>query len=225
MALPLGPLDVRPQHMKQILEYYRHLPDEFLPMEVIEPPDDVPREKWDREAWRQYLCTLFPRSHIPTKLTLKSGVSLQPPRFLFGWAMELSVLRTIAESRGFAEHLRPLNFRKLAENLTSVVRSQCPQVVEQFGWSLVTLVNVHSKGMIYCLALADSWMTGNRKPSDEQISALRGFFGIGKGDVVALADNEAMWWTGLEFSHWIYRHKWEHLRDCRPWDLARRVAN
>ncbi|KAJ3519934.1 hypothetical protein NMY22_g12976 [Coprinellus aureogranulatus] len=228
MAPPLSHLDLRSGHMKQVLYYYRHLPDEFLPSEIMEPPEvitpGVTKEEWTKEAWRAYLCKTFPRSHIPTKLALKSGVNFQPPRFIFGWAMEYSVLKTIAERCGFARHLIPLDLHKLAEDLTSVVRSQCPQVVEQFGWSFIARVLVHDKGILYCIAVADSWMTGNNKPTAEQINTLREFFGIGKGNVIALADNEAMWWTELDSTQWHYRHKWEDLKEHRPWDLERSIA-
>ncbi|KAJ3519932.1 hypothetical protein NMY22_g12975 [Coprinellus aureogranulatus] len=218
-------LDLRPEHKKQFIAYYKHLPDEFFPIDVIGPPDDVPAEKWTRDEWSRCLCKTFPRPHIPTKLNLKSGVNFQPPRFLFGWAMEQSVLRTIAEQRGFSEHFIPFDYNKISADLTSVLRRQFPEIVEQFGWAFVARVMVHDKGLFFCLALADSWMTGNRTPLPEQIKAVREFLGIGKGGVQTLADNEPMWWSDLNCHQWHYRHKRDALRDYRPWDLARRVAN
>ncbi|KAJ3550144.1 hypothetical protein NMY22_g613 [Coprinellus aureogranulatus] len=216
-------LDLRPEHKKQFIAFYKHLPDEFFPIDVIGPPDDVPEDKWTRDEWSRCLCKTFPRSHIPAKLKPKPGVNFQPPRFLFGWAMEQSVLRAIAKQCGFAEHFLPFDYNKISADLTCVIWSRYPEIVQQFGWTFVARIMVHDKGLFFCLALADSWMTGNGKPSVDQINAVQGFLGIGKGAVVTLADNEPMWWADLNCYQWHYRHKWECLRDFRPWDFECRL--
>jgi hypothetical protein len=56
-------------------------------------------------------------------------------------------------------------------------------------------------------------------PPAEQIATFCDFFDIGKGDVIAFANNEPMWWMDLNSQYWHYHHKRDELKDYRPWDL------
>ena len=112
-------------------------------------------------------------------------------------------------------------FHEISHKLSEILRRQFPQIMEQLGWVVADCVWVHGKGGYACLALADSWITGSRKPTSEHIATLREFFGIGKEDIVALADNEPMWWMDLNSHDWHYRHKRDELKKYRPWDLRR----
>lgn len=63
----------------------------------------------------------------------------------------------------------------------------------QLGWVIVDCIWVHKKGTFTCIALSDSWATGDHMPTVEQIATLRY-----EGDATALADNEPnMWWMDL----------------------------
>ncbi|KAJ3505569.1 hypothetical protein NMY22_g17539 [Coprinellus aureogranulatus] len=221
-------LDLKAEHKQRFLDFYTHLPDEFYPMELMQGPPEIPKEEWTRQAWEVYLCKTFPRSHIPSRLTLKSGFSFQPPRFLFGWAMEPSVLVAIAERCGFAEDARLGQTLQATSVLTGLIRKKYPQVTDALGWVVVHSV-MNYEGDKYkrlkCIALADSWITGNRKPAPEHVETLREFLGIGSGGFqTATLDNGPMWWVDLIVPQWHYRHKRDDLRDYRPWDLEKRVA-
>lgn len=239
----MSELNLKEEHKKQFIEYYKHLPDEFLPLDVKQSPkalnvglrptcnvsvylpavsfQDTPPDGWARDAWVEELCNLFPRSHIPRKLYLKAGYSFQPPRFLYGWAMEQASLKTIAEKCGFSRHLRPIDPDKLCEDLTDVLTAKFPQIMEKLDWVFIANVWVNNEKMYPCIALCDSWITGNLKPTPEQIATLRDFFGIGDEGITTLDDNQPMWWLDLMSEQWHYATELEDLEELRPWDLRR----
>jgi hypothetical protein len=132
--------------------------------------------------------------------------------------MEYVDIRTIVERCRPNETLPVMDYQELSMALTEIVRDRFPDIADQLGWVVVDCVYVQGKGTFCCIALSDSWVTGNRKPTPEQITTLRDFFGIGKGDTMALADNEPMWWMTRDSQHWHYRHKRDDLREFRPWD-------
>ncbi|KAJ3542156.1 hypothetical protein NMY22_g3614 [Coprinellus aureogranulatus] len=221
-------LNLRKEHKQPFLDFYNHLPDEFYPMELIQSPPEIPKEEWNRDSWREYLCKTFPRPQIPSRLTLKSGLSFQPPRFLFGWALEHSVIVAIAEQCGVAEHVRSGEMIKATVALTAVIKKKFPQITDALGWIVVHPVMGYEGDKFKsfeCIALADSWITGNRKPSPEHIETLREFFGIGKGEIkTATPNDEPMWWMDLMVPHWHYRYRRDDLKEYRPWDVRRKAA-
>jgi Lon-like ATP-dependent protease len=152
-------------------------------------------------------------------------MSFQPPRFLFGWAMVSNRMGHDVVRRSRPNSDAPLpytNYQGESVVLTESLRSRFPLIMDQLGWVIIDCVWIHGKGAFTCIALADSWATGSRKPTADQIVTLRDFFGIGKGDIQAL-DNEPMWWMDLNSQCWQYACRRECLRDYRPWDLERRV--
>ncbi|KAJ3550139.1 hypothetical protein NMY22_g616 [Coprinellus aureogranulatus] len=230
---------VRKEHWEEFMAFYGDLLDEFLPMELVEGPpvscfasrllqlvDDtrkeIPPEAWTEEAWVKYLCKTFPRKSLPAKLSLKLGLNYQPPRFLFGWAVEATILDSIMEYCGCSEvtwYKPPVEASVI---LSKILRERFPRLMEDLGCVLIHPVVTYDGDMPVvrmCIALADSWITGNHKPSTEHIETLREFFGIGTGDLQALADNQPMWWMDLLAPRWEYCHEKERLRDFRPWDL------
>lgn len=91
--------------------------------------------------------------------------------------------------------------------------------MEQIGWLTIDCVWVHDKGTFCCLAMADSWITGHRKPTSEQIATLREYFKVGEEGVEALEDNKPMWWIYLMSQEWHYRRRRDDLAEYRPWDV------
>jgi hypothetical protein len=238
--------DLRKEHKDIFYDYYKHLPDEFLPLDVMEGPSvrrsyplcrndigptrrlaqGIPAEEWTREAWMKHLCATFPRNHIPPKLALKSGVSFQPPRFLFGWAMEYTDALAIAQGCiAPNERLSSPTYIELSQTFTSIVRERFPLIMDQLGCIVVDYVWAPGDEAFTLIALSDSWITGNRKPTPEQIAALRDFLGIRKEDVASLAESEPMWWVAVCSPQWHYRHRRDDLKEYRPWDLKRRVSS
>ena len=138
--------------------------------------------------------------------------------------MEYLEIRSIVERYRPNETLPVMDYQELSMALTEIVRNRFPQIVDQLGWVIVDCVYVHGEGTYCCIALSDSWVTGNHKPTPEQIATLRDFFGIGNGGLATLADNEPMWWATRDSQHWHYRHKRDDLREYRPWDLRKRMS-
>ena len=112
-----------------------------------------------------------------------------------------------------------MDYREQSVALTKIVLNRFPQIMDDLGCIVVDCIYVHAKGTFCCLALADSWITGNRQPTPEQIATLRDLFGVGVGDTVTPADNEPMWWITRDSQHWRYRHKRDSLKQYRPWDV------
>lgn len=215
--------------MKPFLTFYHELPNEFLPPELTKfPVNIVSKNAMDRRmAWRMLLCETFPRHTIPPKLTLKSGLSYQPPRFLFGWVMEQSVLCEIAKHCGFFKEAQMGATLRATVKLKRELMKKLPRVVEALGWVVVHPITTFNREKeqfktFQCIALADSWITGHRKPSAEHIRVLREFFRIGEGDIKTIND-EPMWWIDMLVPHLHYGYKMDNLRDYRPWDLQPRV--
>lgn len=243
----MGDYELRPEHRKPFISFYKHLPSEFLPPELTETPEvssplplrypvvltwaplqDAARKDIINRgiSWTATLGKTFPRSDIPPKLTLKSGFSYQPPRFLFGWAMEKAALCAAAEICGFVKEARGNQTLAATVTLKKVLVKKLPKVMDVLGWVVihpVTVYNLDGKlKTLQCIVLADSWVTGNRKPSAEHIQALREFFHIDEGDIKPVNDEPA-WWTDLLAPYWHYDYKRADLEHYRPWDLQPRL--
>ena len=156
-------------------------------------------------------------------------MSFQPPRFLFGWAIvsEYVAFDLVRRSRPNSDDPLPwTSYQRQTVVMTEGLRSRFPLIMDQLGWVVVERVLVHRddrpEECFTCIALADSWATGNRKPTADQIATLRDFFGIGKGDIQAL-DNEPMWWMDLNSRYWLYARRRDRLKDYRPWDLKKKA--
>lgn len=178
------------------------------------------------DEWKRRLCSTFPRDSIPPKLTLKSGYSYQPPRFLYGWAMEQPVLCAIGKHCGFAEEAEGQFTRKATVKLKKILSEKLPRVIEALGWVVIHPILIYEDGEykeLQCIALADSWITGNRKPSAEHVQILREFFHIGEEDIKPVKDEPA-WWTDMIAPYWHYSYKKDDLRYYRPWELQPRAT-
>lgn len=219
--------ELTPEHAKRFLEFYNDLPKDFLPPElVVGLQRATPMDILDRPmTWRKTLCKTFPRNSIPPKLTLKPSYSYQPPRFLFGWAMEQSALCAAAELCGFLREARSGQTLAATVTLKKVLSEKLPEVIEALGWVVIHPVMAYRDGRfttLQCITLADCWITGSRKPSPKHVEALREFFHIGEGDIQP-ANSEPQWWMDMLVSSWHYGYRNADLSHYRPWDLKPRA--
>lgn len=140
--------------------------------------------------------------------------------------MEKPVLCAVAELCGFATEARLGETLRATVTLRKQLAKKLPEVMDSLGCVVVHPVTTNRDGkfkIFQCIALADSWITGNRMPSAEHIQALRGFFHIGEGDVQPI-NEEPQWWMDLLNPCWHYNYRREDLRQYRPWDLQARAA-
>lgn len=136
--------------------------------------------------------------------------------------MEYTEALAIAQRCRPNERLPPLSYIGLSQTFTDIVRDRFPQIMEQLGSIVVDYVWAPGEEAFTCIALSDSWITGNRKPTPEQIATLRDFLGINKEAVPSLVESEPMWWAAVCSSYWHYRHRRDDLKDWRPWDITKK---
>lgn len=201
------------------MDFYGDLPDEFLPWMLLQTSDGT---QWTIKQWIDNLLALFPRDTIPAKLHLQKGLSFQPPRFLFGWAMSSSVLFKIAQRCNFlppnTRGPETLKWAKMVLPLNAVLREKFPEIMARLpGYALIDPVMTTDWRYHQCIVLADSYVTGNSKPSQDDINTLKDFLGIGEGSTQALADNQAKWWVDYGQYTWRYMDSREFNAVSKPW--------
>lgn len=108
--------------------------------------------------------------------------------------------------------MRTFDKPPLATDLTTVLPLHYHEIAEQLGWAFVARASVYDAGLFYCLALADSWIMGNCKPTAEHIRDLSSFFGISEEDIVTVGGSEPMWWMDLNSTEWHCQHKSQLVR-------------
>ncbi|KAJ3517469.1 hypothetical protein NMY22_g13959 [Coprinellus aureogranulatus] len=186
---------------------------------------DIPLEKWNAMEWHLHLLQYFPLRSIPHKLQLVPGKTLQPPRFVYGWAMSHTTLHQISKNCHFSQpfdDVGSVDYTEATLALNRVLNKQFPDIMKDLKWVFVTAVVTKDQTVESCIALVDSYIRGNRKPTPEQIQTLRQFFGIGEGSIQTLADNEPMWWIDWQHGAWTYQHSDDVLKKARPWALAKK---
>ncbi|KAF6748496.1 hypothetical protein DFP72DRAFT_788128, partial [Ephemerocybe angulata] len=203
------------------LEAYGHLPPEFLPPSFTKPKSGG---KWNVRKWLDHFETLFPRPEIPEKLILRPGLQYQPPRFLYGWSMDGLTFFEMAGRLGFSFYDPSTDvsgtvipWLDMTPLLNKILRKEFPEIMDLLGWVNVAPICVPSGDLVYCLALADSYSTGNEKPSNEHVETLRAYFGIGEGSTIALADNQPLWWLDYDQRVWCYKDSKRYNAENRPW--------
>ncbi|KAF6748497.1 hypothetical protein DFP72DRAFT_572363 [Ephemerocybe angulata] len=212
---------IKSHHKQKFVEAYGHLPREFLPHSFTKPK---PGEKWSVRKWLDHFQTLFPRAEIPEKLILRPGLQFQPPRFLFGWSMDRVTFFEMAGRLGFS-YFDPktdvsrsvIPWLDMTPLLNKILRQEFGEIMDLLGWVNVAPICLSNGRLAYCLALADSFSTGNEKPSDEHIETLRAYFGIGEGSTIALADNQPLWWLDYDCRFWRYKDSSCYNAENRPW--------
>ncbi|KAF5339195.1 hypothetical protein D9611_011227 [Ephemerocybe angulata] len=190
--------ELKKQHQEEFMAYYGHLPDDFLPWTLLQPAK---------------------------RLQLRKGHNFQPPRFLFGWAMSARDFFDIAQRCNFLPPDTPvdlepecLKWKKITLPLNAVLWKQFPEIMDSLpGYVLVHPVVTENRGYKQCIALADSYVTGNRKPSHDDVNTLKEFFGIGEGSTQVLADNQAKWWIEYGQCTWTYMDSRKFNAKSKPW--------
>ncbi|KAF6757950.1 hypothetical protein DFP72DRAFT_889484 [Ephemerocybe angulata] len=214
--------ELKERHWAQFMAVYDDLPNEFLPWNLLQP---VGGSRWTVSHWVDNLLARFPRDTIPPKLRLRKGLSFQPPRFLFGWAMSSDVLFNIAQRHNFLPpdtppdcNPRALYWKEMVLPLNAVLRKQFPEIMARLpGYALITPVMTAGWSYHQCIVLADSYATGNSRPSLADINTLKEFLGIGEGSTQALADNQAKWWLDYGQTAWEYMDSRQFDAISRPW--------
>jgi hypothetical protein len=106
--------------------------------------------------------------------------------------MEYTEALAIAQWCRPNERLPPLSYIGLSQTFTNKVRDRFPQTMEQLGSVVVDYVWAPGEEAFTCMALSDSWITGNHKPTLEQITALRNFLGSSKEATLLLVESKPM---------------------------------
>ncbi|KAH6912105.1 hypothetical protein BKA70DRAFT_825815 [Coprinopsis sp. MPI-PUGE-AT-0042] len=189
--LPPGPL------RELFLQHYGFLKPVILPYFFTSEDENFHRR------WREHLTeVVFPRSSIPRGLKLVKGTSLQPPRFVYGWAVDPISIHKIMlrlgfppeETHTFPNYLCPHIFSSVGTLfLTEILEERLPLLVEEMGGALLDDITIPTQpGKLpngglgndrsQCISIADSYVTGNKIPRPEYIETLRQLFGIGEGE-------------------------------------------
>jgi hypothetical protein len=174
--------------------------------------------------------------HIPRGLQLVHGYAYQPPRFVYGWACPWPTIHRIALRCGLENALMPVVEEDeegdpeaapwlIADQATLILnktlRQRFPDTMTRLGWVTVETVMGGDVDFAFCLALADSYETRNRKPSQEDIDIIREYFGIGTEGLDGYKDNQPLWWLDVVYPDWHW-HDSEIYRLDTGW---KKVSN
>jgi hypothetical protein len=109
--------------------------------------------------------------------------------------------------------------------LTKIFEERFPSLVEEMGVAVLDDIAIPTQpgkspnggiGANYsqCITIADSYVTGNRKPSSAQIETLRQFFGIGEGEgeIAPRLGVTPKWYVDSDRVEWEVFHSREYQR-------------
>ncbi|KAH6871751.1 hypothetical protein BKA70DRAFT_1130595, partial [Coprinopsis sp. MPI-PUGE-AT-0042] len=194
-----------PVHRKEFLEKYAHLKEtpEFLPY-VFTADEVTTLMKW----LEHLIAKVFPRPNIPRGLKIVRSFSFQPPRFFYGWAMDFATAHKLGM---LAEFVDPIPLEQLENESTTPVISQfhatkrlnrwlykyMPKTMKRLKWvSFEYVRGEHRRGpesLKCCISLADSYISGNRKPDLAAVKVLQQALGIGT-EFSTFGNSQALWW-------------------------------
>ncbi|KAH6907501.1 hypothetical protein BKA70DRAFT_1400955 [Coprinopsis sp. MPI-PUGE-AT-0042] len=212
-------LELRPRFKRRYNHLFTNEWCAFLPTSFLVDEDGKsdPAEKWALNLTVKH----FPRVSIPKGLHLVRGHAFQPPRFVYGWAMDETTIYRIALRCGLEEAIVPLT--KKQEKMTpkpapfviadlatlllnKILRKRFPDTMARIGWVTLETVTGGNVTLGTCLALADSYETGNQRPSQADIDILRDYFGIGTEGLDAYKNNRTVWWVDSLYPFWQWYH-------------------
>ncbi|KAH6907502.1 hypothetical protein BKA70DRAFT_1283180 [Coprinopsis sp. MPI-PUGE-AT-0042] len=228
-------LELRPRFKRR----YEHLftdewsafvPASFLVDQYSDGKID-PAEKWAYDLTVKH----FPRVSIPKGLHLVRGYAFQPPRFVYGWGMDNFTIHRIALRCGLEKAIIPLTKKEEQMNprpapiveadvaallLNAILRERFPDIMARIKW--VTFESVTGGGEMFgsCLALADSYETGNQRPPRADVEVLREYFGIGTEGLSAYEENRTLWWVDSMHPLWQWAHS-EFYRLDTGWKVLK----